>query len=57
MAAKTVQKVNKGIRFEQDTWLKFSKTAIELGQNRSRLLNNIVRQWLDNQSQKQGVKS
>jgi hypothetical protein len=40
------QKINKGIRFESGTWVEFSKAAIEVGSNRSRLLNKIVQEWL-----------
>ena len=57
MAVKIAPKVNKGIRFERDTWLRFSKAALDLGQNRSRLLNELVAKWLDDQKRKQGVTS
>lgn len=57
MAVKIVPKVNKGIRFERDTWLRFSKVALDLGQNRSRLLNDLVAKWLDDQKRKPGVTS
>jgi hypothetical protein len=39
-------KINKGVRFDHVTWIEFSKAAIEVGSNRSRLLNKIVQEWL-----------
>jgi hypothetical protein len=47
MAVKSCPKVNKGMRWDRDTWLKFSRAALETGDNRSRLLNQIVNQWLE----------
>lgn len=54
MAVKITPKVNKGIRFERDTWMRFSLQALELGQNRSRLLNELVKRWLQDQKKKPG---
>jgi hypothetical protein len=47
MTTKNNVKVNKGIRWDRDTWLKFSRAALEVGENRSRLLNQVVGQWLE----------
>lgn len=45
-------KLNKGVRFDRATWMEFSKAAIEIGSNRSRLLNKIVQEWLNARTQK-----
>lgn len=47
-----VQKLNKGLRFEPEIWRQFCLAALELEQNRSRLLNDIVQDWLDKRETK-----